>query len=619
MGQQISNAGDENVDVVGERGARVDLAEVYYGYVSSRVEKLIRLAQSSLVTQVHDRSQSQQSSDIRQQLLQDGTSMISSPLVPVQNTLPSHFTDIPTVDLSCDADDYNVGVAVSEPAELHCHVPVRKTHNVDTGCQTVDESHHFSTRAKGTFECLLAETSDAESEAFSSMNDGVIANEIHVAKSERFGEIFLSRNGLEVDSKSGVCDAEPHCVSRPPQRTRSIATPETVLQSAYESRPPEIGSYLAVAPVVSSSDLGLSPIDETAEVLLTNTFANTVAPCATFDAFPSHYDHTRLQSSMDIVHNSKMSDPQTSVVYSFKNNPLVAESTLSQSDAGFLQAEGRISAEVLGTVEAETARDGTFSEGACHRPVNTCFSALESGNDETDRCAGTCNKSTVQVDNYCTWALQDKDVVFSGKTVTERAKSDIIASNSIPFNYQHQQSESRSTFLSEDGSCYSPQTSTTHFDVADRLNVSNDKGVDVKESEHCDLCSVRHSSELDVHGRSNADTSAYGSVWREWETALSRDFSTNNNESGNPKIAVMNMSPDTGPLIARRQVRHCSDSSAPLSSSLLSTAGCHLQAVPARSTSQLSLDDIILSPRAVPERLNFQQLEKFEGRYFAVC
>ena len=629
MGQQISHAGDENLDAVDERGARVDLAEVYYGYVSSRVEKLIKLARSSLATQVHDRSQSQQSSNIRQQ----GASMISSPLVAVHNTHPSHFTDIPTVNLSCNTDDYDVGVAVSEvllePVELRCHVPVRKTHIVDTCCQTVDESQ-LSTRVNGAFECLLAEASEAESEAFSSMNDGVIPNEVHEATSKWLGEIFLSRNGLEVNAKSGVCDAEPHCRSRPPQRTKSITTPETVLQSAYESRPPEIGSYLAVAPVVSSSDLGLSPIDETAEVVATNTFANTFSPCATTkqtphkslsrhissDAFPSHYDHTRLQSSLDIIHSSKMSDPQNSVVYSFKNNPLTSEATLSQSNAGFLRAEGSNSVQVLETVQ-DTARDGKFSEDACHSPANSCFTALESGSDETDRCAGTGNKSTVQVDTYSSWALQDKDAVFSDRTVTEHAKSDIITSDSIPFNCQHYQSESRTTFPSEAGSCYSPQTSTPHFVLADRLNLSNNREVDVKESERCD---IHHSPALDLHtaghGTSNVDTSAFGSVWNEWETALSCDFSTNNNESGNPKIAVINMSPDNGPFIARRQVRHCSDSSAPLSSSLPSTANCHLRPLPARSTSQLSLDDVIVSPRAVPERLNFQQLEKFEGRYF---
>ena len=507
MGQQISHDGVENLDVVHEHGARADLAEADYGYLSSRVEKLVKLAQSSLATRVYLRSQSQQNSNKRQKLLQEDGSMISSPVGAARDTLPLQFSDIRTVDLSNDTHEYDMGVAVSdvllEPLGLYCHIPVRKVCKVDTcniGCQTADESHCYTTRVNETVECLLSETSGAKSEAFNCMNDEVTVNEIDVATLKGSGEIFVSNHGLGMDAKAGtgVCNAEPNRRSRPPQRTKLITTPETVLQSAYESRPPEIGSYLAVAPVVPSSDLGLSPIDETAEVA-----ATTMLQCRT-DTFDT--------------------------------------------------------------------------------------------------------------------ALQDRDAVFSNRKVTKHVKPNIVLQCSTPCDGQHQLLESQSVFLSQDDSSYFPQTSSPYFTA----NLSKNKDESVNESERCNVCFAYYEPELDMrtngHDGSNLDTSAFDPVWTEWETALSCcDFSTNNNESGNPKAARMNMSPGTGPLIARRQVRHCSDGSAPLSSSLPSTGSGQLRAMPARSTSQLSLDDIVVSPRTVPERLDFQQLEKFEGRYSVVC
>ena len=637
MGQQIGHADDENLDAVHEHVARADLSEADYGCLSSRVEKFIKLAHSSIATRVHCRSESQGNCNIGQHLLQEGASMISSSVPAAQDTLPLHFRDSPPVNLSYDTDEHDVGVALSdvvlEPVGVYCHVPVREVCKVDIGCQTVNDSHHHSTTSNGAFECLLTETSSAKSQGFNSTNDRVTVNEIDVAKSKGSDEIFISRHGLGMDAKAGVYDAEPHCRSRPPQSPKLITTPAAVLQSAHESRPSEIGSYLAVAPVVSSSDLGLSPIYETAEVAATNAFLrhanalNTVNTSnhtphklvnhhSSVDAFSSRCDHTRLQSSVSIVHNSKTSRPDSSFVFSFDNNINIignarnTESVITQSDEGFVKEEGSINAEVIRTVNGVVSDRQLFGD-ASHNPVSI---EVESINNETDRYAGTNVKNVM--------LLQDKDAVFSDRTLTRRTKSNIILPYSNPFDSQHQLSDSPAAFLSDDDSSCSPRTSTPHFVLADTVNLSKNKDVDLDESEHCDVCFSY--PELDVHtprqSRSNVDTCEFDPVWAEWESALSCcDFSTNNNESGNPKIVRMNMTPGSGPLTARRQVRHCSDGSAPLSSSLPLTASVQLRpAPPARSTSQLSLDDIIVSPRAVLERLDFRQLEIFEGTYFFV-
>lgn len=544
MGQQISNAGEQNLL---EYEAISSPAEVNCGYLSSHVEKFIKLAQSTLAPRVYDRYRSSQNTNIRQQLLQEDSSMISCPVVATaQDALPIHFTDISSVDLSFDGDQYDMGVAavLREPVGLYCHVPVRKVCKVDscnTTCQTDDESQHNTSKVNKGFKNFL-ETSRATSEVLNSTNDQVIVNENNVPAST--DEIFLSIHEPRTNAKIRFHDAECQCRSRPPQSPKLITTPAAVLQSAHESRPPEIGSYLAVAPMVSSCDLGLSPIDETAEVAPTASLFSQANAYNTGDTsklnmskllsyhsssenISSGSDHTRY--SVFIVHNSEV--PENSVVSSLRNNtnfihkPQKMETMLSQSDESLVKADGTINPEMLRTMD-DILDDRKFCEDAC---TGTCFSALESGLDEVDKCSRTCIRNSTQ--------LQLLEL---------------------------------------------PAT---------------------------------------MHGRSHVDTSIFDPVSTEWETALPCfDWSANNNESSSSGAAHRNMTP-AGPLIARRQVRHSSDSSAPLSSSLPSAAertsnpGSQHQPLPARSMSQLSLDDVIVSPRTVPERLDFQQLEKFEGGY----
>ena len=353
-------------------------------------------------------------------------------------------------------------------------------------------------------------------------------NENNVSASKASGEIFLSRHEPRTNAKIRLNDADCQCKSRPPQSPKLITTPATVLQSAHESRPPEIGSYLAVAvaPTVSSSDLGLSPIDETAEVAATTLLlcqANAYDTDGSVVDISSCSDHTRC--SVCTIHNSEVSCPENSVVdnnTNFVHKPPKAVRTLMQSDESFVKVNGSINAELLRT-ENDVLDDRMFCEDAC---TASCFSARECRCDEFDKCSRPGIGNTTQL---------------------------------------------------------------------------------------LEVPAARH-------GRSRIDMSTFDPVWTEWETAFpSLDWSANNNESSNPGPARMNMSPTAGPLIARRQVRRSSDSSALLSSSLPSAAertsnpGGQYQPLPARSMSQLSLDDVIVSPRTVPERLDFQQLEKFEG------
>lgn len=566
MGQEISHVGDENLGAVRECGTRAELVEAAkYGHLSSRVEKLIRLAQSSLASRVYGRFQPEQNSDKEQQVLHERSSMIAVAPVAASaacNIFSTHFNNIPAVDLSYDTD---VGVArpdvLLEPVGLHCHIPVRKVHKVDTctttDCRTADADchHNHNTRENIHDECLLsAGPSSDKAKVFNLMNDGGdTVNGIDATKSHGSSEIFFGRQPPPgVSATAGVYDADYHSRSRPPHK-RQLITPVTVLQSACESRPSEIGSYLAVAPLVSSSDLGLSPIDETTEVLA----AATTSLCNTFDTDGS------CEQCSDILSNCHPSS------------------------------------------DALRLRDHTRSVHVTH--------ASELA--ETGKHRGTGIKKT----SHRSWPLQDNDTVFSNRSVMKHAKSNVILPHSTPVD-----SLQCSVSLSEDDSFCSSQFCGAAFaPVANAASLLKNNDPSATESGHCDVCFAYREPELGIHrtfrGSSNRDASAFDPVWTEWETALSCcDFSCNNNESGSPRTMRVNKSSSPGPLMARYQVRHSSDGSAPLSSSLPSTTGDQLKPLAARSTSQLSLDDVIVSPH-VPERLDFQQLEKFEGRCSVVC
>jgi len=640
MGQQISYVGDQNLEVVRERGLAASIAQVDYGYLSSRVEKLVKLAQSSLTARVHDRSRPSQNTNVRHQY---GEPAISSPTAAAENTRPLRFTDISAVDLSFDGDEYGVTVpdVLLEPVRLYRHVPMRKgceVHTSNIGCHAVDKSCR---NTDNSFEHLFTETSLAKAESFNPISGQVPRNENDVSESQT----SLNRRESRIDANMRVYDAECQCRSRPPQSPKLITTPATVLQSAHESRPPEIGSYLAVAPVVSSSDLGLSPIDETAEVAATaSLFCQTYTSHATAPkslnchtssgVFSSGTDHTRLRPSMN-AHNEQVSHRVNPAVSSFDNNtnfsrnPVKAKTTVLQSDREFLKTECSNNRELLRTVN-DVPSVGKFSEDACHSPVSTYFPAFEIRNDESIKCSKADIRNTA---HFGSLALQD--AMFGDTRVTEHADSNIRAPCGTVFDGQCHLSESKVVaaasypeFSPEDGRYCSPQTSTPYFVLADTVNLSENKDVMENETVQCNTCFVHHVRELDVptavHGRNNIYMPASDPVWTEWETALSCcDWSANNNESSSPEASRVKVSPAAGPLIARRQVRHSSDSSAPLSSSFpsagLSNSSNQYHPLAARSISQLSLDDVIVSPRAVPERLDFQRLEKFEGGYSVVC
>jgi len=655
MGQQISYVGHQHLDVVREHGAAASVAEAD---LRSHVEKLIKLAQSSLADRLQDRYRSLRNANIQQQLRQEGVSVDSSPALAAQDTFPLNFTDISAVDLSFERDKYDMGVtdALHETVGLYCHVPMRKACKVDSCnivCHSVCDSHH-NTKANKGFKHLCAEPSCAKSDVFKSVSDQVTANENDVSESKASSEIFLNSNERGLDATVRASDADSYCRSRPPHSAKLITSSATVLQSAHESRPPEIGSYLAVAPVVSSSDLGLSPIDETAEVVPTTALhchastsgkgdsSKQATPESSSNAFSSGNDRMSLKFSLYTVHNSEVSELENSAASSFDNNMGCIHNpvkmALSQSDKGLMEADSSINAEVLRTVN-NVLDEEKFCEDAFHSHMNTCtsFSALEGGSHEIDRFSRMAVKNSAQITTSGSSALQDEAAVFSDTKVDQRAKSNIRLAYSTPVDDQYQLSENKLVaatlyhgFPSEDDFSGSPQTSTPYFVLADTVNLSKNNDVSVNKSEQSDECFFCRAPELDVHastyGRSNIDMTAFDPVWTEWETALtSCDWSTNNNESSTPESARRSMSPIAGPMIAKRHVRHSSENSAPFSSSLPSVrehtsyAGSQNRLQPDRSISQLSLDDIIVSPRTVPDRLDFQQLEKFEGRYSVIC
>jgi len=632
MGQQISDVGDENLYAVCQHEARGGAVQADCGHLSSRIERLIRLVQSRLAARIsghHPRRQ-----------LQDDASVTSS----TGSIVPLHVADIDTVDISFDTDDCDMGVAVPDvlikPVGLYCHVPLKRRHKADTynvGHQLVNDNHYSTVKADDSFEHLLTETSFTESEVFIIKSGRkVVTDENEVDESKLCD---LSRHEVGMDARSRLHNIEGYCRRRPPQSSKLIASPAHL---ANESRPPEIGSYLAVAPQVSSSDIGLSPIDETAEVmaspallLITNnsrstckhTFSKLSTCNFSSDTLSSGCEGTVLQPSVHMVRNSQMSPSENSAILSFddisNNISALEEDRMARSDGGFLSRESSINVSTL-MPENDALGARMFTEDASHCPVDT-----HSANDktaETDKCRVRSAGNSVQVAQAL---LADYDV-FSDKKVTDCVKSKSFGC--VTDKCQCQVSESWSStnslypvFLSQDNSFSLLHSSSPSFFVlADAASLSDDKAVCTKANESDQTCFMSHASVPDI--AAGIETSPSDLSRTECDTSLPCcDWSTNNNGSGKPVSERVS----TGLMVARRQVRYSSDASSPLSPSVTAgeqTAGeqmsvcagqnlCHA----AVSTSQSSLDDKVISPRTVPDHLDFQQQEKFEGWYSDFC
>jgi len=644
MGQQIGHVGYQHFNTVCEHGAT---AEPDFSYLSSHVEKLMKLARSSLATRYDDRHQISHNVNVQHHFLQDGESIISSPVVPAQDPHPLHFSDISTDALRFNGVDYDMGVA-NKPLGLYNHAPDREVCKVDgcnTGCRTTDKSSDDTTKASKDYEQIFTQTLCANCK-INCRNDqaSVSENDALMSEEEASSEIFMTRHESAVDSKLRVCEAERHCRGRPPPSPKLIATPSTVLQSAHEPRPPEIGSYLTVAPVVSSSDLGLSPIDENVEMVPSSKTTPLLSPANTtcdkdgstiqttprsssyltsFEARSSDNDSTKLQFLVeDMVHDSDVSNLKNSVASSLDKSTHctchLQRTKLSHFGEEYMKRAGSISVEVLRTAN-DALSDGKLSQDASDSSLSSDFSALASGRGDTDKFLVFGIKNATHVASSGCWALHDEDMV-RGEAETKHPLSIRIPYNTaVNHQYHHSLVAAASCpeLVYEHHSPCSFRSSTPYSVLTDSVSVG--------KSRHHDTCFALHETELDMCGMSN---SALDSAMTEWDAAVACcDWSANNNASKIPGTVRMNMSPtaaSSGPVVARRQVRHSSDSSAPLSSSWLSArertsnSASQYLPVPSRTSSQLSLDDVIVSPRTVPERLDFQQLEKFEGMYLVV-
>jgi len=621
MGQQISDVGDRNLDTLREHGARAVVAESDYRYLSSRVEKLIKLAQSGFSTRVNDWCQSAQSPNVQQQLLQDSGRVSSSSEPAACNVLPLQFANISEVDISHDTYDYDVDV-LPEPVAVYCHVPVRKIRRVDTcnvGCQSDYESHRIVSDVHNIPEHLLAETTSfVHSEVSVAANDKVNGIRNDVAESEASDKIF--RSGIE-----RVDDAERRCRSRPPQSPKSVATAG---QMAQETRPSEIGSYLTVAPLVSSSDLGLSPIDETAEVMTSTALLSHACDsdvnCTFKQSTIKSSNHTvssnaesstshqaRLQPSVYIVYNSEVPHPKNPAATLINScfdvstcNPFRMEKMLLPSDEVFETAESSINAHVS-RAKNYTLTDRKFPEDACPVPVNSFSTAVKGETDDIDKSPVARATNDIRVATSVAEGLPDEDVM----KVNERVGSSSVevTSSDCPTN-QCQLLQSNSVreetcpvFSPSDVSFRSLQTSTPDLSKKNDLLLN-------KSEDHCTPPEMDASVALhDIASRSDAHASACDVVSTKRQMdSLCLDWSSNNNDSNSPV-----------PLVVRRQVRHLSEGAgASVSAAGQHTSGGQSWPPVAKSSSQLSLDDVIVCPRTVPEHLDFQQLEKFEGKYF---
>lgn len=631
MGQQLSLIGGQNLYAVHEHEASLNKAD--YGYLSSRVEKFIKLAQSSLAARVRDRYSGD--CNPQMQLLQKSLPVTSADEVPAasHNSCPLRHGDISAIDLSFHTDECAMGVSVSDvlldPVSLCCHVPVKKLLKVDTtdiGCQSVDPSSCCTASELGNISSqILEEASFKESNDFHSAYDKVSVNEIN--------EILPCGHECIAGGKLHCGDTEGHCRSRPPLSPMFITTAATVLQSACETWPTEIGSYLAVTPVVSSCDLGLSPVDEADEVVMTSAVlqchvGTADKPGCHMTSF--HNDCTKMLFSRD-VHDSISSDRSAACLI-VGGTDIINNTTTLQPKELFTKVESNVSDDF-----SRAKNEVIDFDNRCHCHVNSCYSSLISRSGETDKCQLKSARNTVElVTCSSSSVLPSKNAVLmhssramkDGAEVTDccvqmSACSSVDDCNQLADSNPVAAASCATCPLHNDSFC-SLHSSIASSVIADVTDLSNNKDLHSSVSKikdrdtGCVHCMSETKNCTEMSSLTDVDTSSFDSVW---EVAFPCcDWSSNNNQSTSPVAARMKMSPIAGPMIAHRQVRHSSEGSSQYSSSLsstgghLSASGGQLQPLASRSSSQASLDDAIVSPYAIPERLDFLQLEKFEGR-----
>lgn len=438
------------------------------------------------------------------------------------------------------------------------------------------------------------------------------------------------------------------------QKGAATAGAGTLLMS-QEPRPPEMGSYLTVAPLASSSDMGLSPIDEVIE-----------APAN----YATGQSKGRSESSKTVGNAHRKEEKNTSkAVEPSVHVPAVGVQEKGQMRPAQLHPTGNTSALSLDLQKHDISRDGllnslssngsavaspeVFADAASvvtdKSPGESPYlSAAESGTNGMDESPEMVDES--QRTSSQTLTPSDGDDMGSplqkGKSVSldQLDNAETSASRSPRGHRATDARHSVATAHLLPSSETSPAAKRSHVESATvknrKVGQSFETGTHKQTSPNgCttrtprkDTHTVtRHCISLEAGIESMTDAG----LKLEEELVRPRDFSQDSRKSevfqlyddGRSERIDSDMPVESATLDrdgfrgtktgaqSKRRHRYSSDSSYQAGDSDQVDMARSFKTA-SRTFSQLSLDEVVAVPKTVPEKLDFRQLEKFEGKSF---
>lgn len=629
MGQQSSHVDSDAsgskqiVDVGGTRfGAGNSQAENGLSADSqpqrSRVDKIFRRASSTLNTRIKGRDRSSspgnaRSSKAAKQALR-GSPRDSEP----ESSLSSERRKDNEAARSAGAKDSGSVEELDRGSIFKDNSALEKSF-LQTGELDLDEIILLDARRSAPLASISSRTTD-----FSDSDSAAMGN-LNTAK------CFAPSSRLAASSE--VFNGHGQVKGRGSQNQKSVAPGATgnVLLS-QEPRPPELGSYLTVAPVVSPGDMGLSPIDEITETPINYASGPNVAARNGATEVGSALQNAHRKEEMHVTKTENLSknlsqgDVRPSGVLLSTGNTVSLSLNLQKTDLshdGILgSADSSGSAVVSPDIFADAASVVTdkspFESPYTSAAENSAVELDDSPEmvDESQRTSSqTLTPSDVDDDGSLLPRVKSVslDKIDNSECPSDcyprahrgpEARNSATTSSLPQRKHSHAESNSKGRKVghgSENVSTMQEGQRSLPIGDGDRKN-AGDAHSKYSVSLETGIESTQH--------RERRPHQATGS--RRRSEISSEDFQqeTDTSTENIPKRVSRSSSAASQ---SKHRNRYSSESSQQMSDSEEMQRSTTFKSS-SRTFSQLSLDEVVAVPKTVPEKLDFQQLEKFEGK-----
>lgn len=635
MGQQSSHVDSDAsgskqiVDVVGGTRSGASSSQAENGLNTdaqpqrSRVDKIFRRASSTLNTRIKGRDRSSspgnaRSSKAAKQALR-GSPRDSEP----ESSLLSERRKDSEAVRSAGAKDSGSVEELDRGSNFKDNSALEKSF-LQTGELDLDEIILLDARRSvplTSISSCMPDISDSDSAAMGNLNTAKCFAPSRLAAS------------------SEVFNGHGQAKGRGNQNQKSVApgTTGNVLLS-QEPRPPELGSYLTVAPVVSPGDMGLSPIDEITEAPtnyargLNIAGRNSAAEAGSALKNAHQKEEMHVTKTENLSKNLSQGDVKPSGILLSTGNTASLSLNLQKTDLshdGILgSADSSGSAVVSPDIFADAASvvtDKSPFESPYTSAAENSTVELDDSPEMVDESQKTSSQTLTpsDVDDDASLLPRVKSVSLDkidnsecssdcyprGHRATEAGNS--AATSSLPLTHRkhsHLESNSKGRRVghgSENVSTMQEGQRPLPISDCDRKN-----GSDAHSKYSVSLEMGIESAQLREKRPHQATGSRRRSEFSSEDFQQETDTSTENIPKEYKRVSRSSSSTSQ----SKHRNRYSSESSQQMSDSEEMQRSTTFKSS-SRTFSQLSLDEVVAVPKTVPEKLDFQQLEKFEGKH----